>query len=60
MVNWEKVMEDLAHIRDYFLGCMGNAAPGSEAKEKFAGYVATIVTVAEIISEQIGEEDDGK
>ena len=60
MVNWEKVLEDLAHIRDYFLGCTINAAPGSEAKEKFAEYVATIVTVAEIIAEQIGEEDDGK
>ena len=60
MIDWAKIMRDLSAMREYFTACAGNASPGSEAREMFAGYVQTLTRVMTEIEERIGEEDDGK
>jgi hypothetical protein len=60
MTDLDKVMRDLYAMRDYFTVCAGNASPGSEAREMFAGYVQTLTCLAIEIEEMLTGEDDGK
>jgi hypothetical protein len=47
-------------MRDYYTGCAGSAQPGSEARQKFAGWVQTLTCLAVEIEEMLTGEDDGK
>ena len=59
-MDLKQVLRDLNEMRHYFAGCAENAAPGSEARGRFEGYVCTLVEVAQVIRDRIAEEDDGK
>ena len=60
MIDWEQIEKDLYAMKEYFTACAGNTQPGSEAQQKFAGYVNTLSCLAVEISEMLREEDDGK
>ena len=60
MIDWEQIKRDLYAMRDYFTTCAGNAQPGSEARQKYAGYVQTLTCLAVEIEEMLTGEDDGK
>ena len=46
MIDWERINKDLYSMREYFASCAGNAQPGSEARERFAGWVKTLTCIA--------------
>ena len=60
MTDWDKVINDLAEMREYFVGCYNNAGKDSAARDKFAGYVSTLIDAIVIIKEATKAEDDGK
>jgi hypothetical protein len=60
MIDWEQIEKDLYAMKEYFITCAGNAQPGSEARQKFAGWVQTLTCLAVEIEEMLAGKDDGK
>ena len=60
MIDWQMILGNLREMEDYFVGCWNNAAPGSEARKRFDGWLKTLENVVIEIEEAIMGEDDGK
>ena len=60
MVDWIKVRDIIREMTDYFAGCRDNAAPGSDAEQKFGEWIGALIILELTVNGRIAEEDDGK
>ena len=60
MIDWKAIDTEITGMAQYFQGCLSNAAEGSEAAAKFAGYIGTLMILSMAVKEKLAKEDDGK
>ena len=51
-MNGSQLYETLAEIKQYFIGCMQNAQPGSAARIKFLRYIEALQNCMSALEEE--------